>query len=310
MTEIVISEFMDAAAVARLSARHTVVHDPRLARDRDRLQAALRPARALIVRNATRVDAALIAGAPRLDAVGRLGVGLDNIDTAACAERGIAIYPATGANDRSVAEYVIAALLILARGAFAATPAVIAGDWPRESLIGRELAGRSLGLVGYGAIARAVAVRARALEMAVLAHDPHLEAGDPAWQGVERVGLEALLARADAVSLHLPLTPETRGLIGPAQLDRMRPGALVINTARGGILDEAALAERLVDGRIGGAALDVFAEEPLSAAAGARFAGVANLILTPHIAGVTAESNARVGAVVAARILAHLEDAA
>jgi len=294
---------MDEAALDTLCDLR-VDYRPDLHADRDALLAAVADADALIVRNRTNVDSHLIAAAPRLRAVGRLGVGLDNIDVAACRDRGITVLPATGANAVSVAEYVIAAAMVLVRGAFGSSPAVIAGEWPRTSLGGGgELAGRTMGLAGLGATAQAVAERARALGMAVVAHDPFRPADDPAWQLADRLdSIGALLGQVDVLSLHVPLTGGTEGLIDAHAMARMRPGAILVNTARGGIVDEAALAASLRAGHLGGAALDVFETEPLTAEAGAIFEGVPNLILTPHIAGVTAQSNIRVSAVTAQNV--------
>ena len=308
MPRIVISELMDEAAVADLARDHEVFYRPDLVDRREELLAAVAPAGALIVRNRTRVDTELLAAAPRLRVVGRLGVGLDNIDLEACRARGIEVRPATGANDVAVAEYVIAAILLLLRGAFAATPRVLEGAWPREASIGREACGKRLGLVGFGRIAREVAARARALGMAIAAFDPLLPEDDPAWAGVERQAtLEGLLAAADVVSLHVPLTRETRGLLDARAIAGMRPGAILINTARGPVVDVRAVAAALRAGRLGGAALDVFEEEPLSAEAARIFVGCPNLILTPHVAGVTVESNARVSAMVAEAVRRVLE---
>ncbi|BCX16666.1 MAG: hypothetical protein KatS3mg117_0348 [Geminicoccaceae bacterium] len=308
MARIVISELMDEAAVADLARDHAVLYAPDLVDRRDELRAALAEAEALLVRNRTRVDAELLAAAPRLRVVGRLGVGLDNIDLDACRARGIEVHPATGANDVAVAEYVIGAILLLLRGAFAATPRVLEGAWPREASIGREAFGKRLGLVGFGRIGREVAARARALGMAMAAFDPLLPEDDPAWVGVERqVTLAGLLAASDVVSLHVPLTAETRGLLDAGAIAHMRPGAILINTARGPVVDTRAVAAALRSGRLGGAALDVFEEEPLSARAAAIFAGCPNLILTPHVAGITVESNARVSAMVAAAVRRVLE---
>lgn len=307
MPEIVIAEFMDETAVERLGQRHDTLYDATLVDRPDALAAALAEARVLVVRNRTQVRGALLAAAARLEMVGRLGVGLDNIDLAACEARAIAVVPATGANDLSVAEYVITTAMTLLRGAYAASGAVAAGAWPRQTLIGRELSGRTIGLLGYGAIAREVAARARALGMAVVAHDPLLDAADPAWGTTPPMTLDALLATADVVSLHVPLTGTTRHMIGAAELARMKDDAILVNAARGGVVDEAALAAVLRAGGIGGAALDVFEAEPLTAEAGKKFVGLPNLILTPHIAGVTVESNIRVSAVIADAVLAHLE---
>ncbi|MDE1923632.1 MAG: hydroxyacid dehydrogenase [Gammaproteobacteria bacterium] len=307
MSEIVISEFMDEAAIERSFAGRDVLYDPKLVDQPDRLLAAVADCRALIVRNRTQVRGALLAQAARLQVVGRLGVGLDNIDVDACAARAIKVYPATGANDLAVAEYVVTAALMLLRRAWFATERVAAGTWPRMDLIGREGSGRRLGLVGFGAIARLTARKAAALDFGVAAYDPFLPAEHAAWTGVERVTLDELLGSCDVISLHTPLTANTRRMIDAAALARMKPTAILINAARGGIVDETALIAALRAGRLGGAALDVYENEPLDAAAGAAFRGLPNLILTPHIAGVTEESNVRVSDVTARAVRAALD---
>jgi (S)-sulfolactate dehydrogenase len=300
---IVISEFMDEAAVASLARRFEVRYDASLVERRADLAAALADADALIVRNRTQVDADLLGRGPRLRVVGRLGVGLDNIDLATCAGRGIEVIPATGANALAVAEYVVCTVMLLLRGAYASTPAVAAGKWPRAALgEGRETAGKTLGVVGFGGIGRLAAKLAQGLGMKVIATDPAIAAGERVWResGVAYRGLDDLLAEADAVTLHVPLTPETRHLVTAGRLARMKRGAVLVNTARGGIVDEAALAESLASGHLGGAALDVFEAEPLPA--GSPLASVPNLVLTPHIAGVTRESNVRVSSLVAENV--------
>jgi (S)-sulfolactate dehydrogenase len=308
VADIVISEFMDEVAVEGLRDGFSVLYDPGLVDRPEELKAALAGARALIVRNRTQVTADVLAAGPQLEAVGRLGVGLDNIDMEACKARGIAVFPATGANDQAVAEYVIAAVLILLRGAYHAKHGMLAGSWPRQQLMGREVAGKTLGLVGFGGIARQVAARARPLGMKIAAVDPFVAAADPAWTGVARhESLESLLPAVDALSLHVPLTDGTRGLIDAAALRRLRPDAVVINTARGGVVDEAALAAAIKAGKLGGAALDVFEDEPLTKEAAAIFKGVDNLLLTPHIAGVTQEANVRVSALTAQQVRKALE---
>ena len=307
MADIVISEFMDREAVARLATRWSTDYDPSLVEQRGRLAARLKEARALIVRNRTRVDQPLIEQAPRLCVIGRLGVGLDNIDLAACAERDIAVCPARGANEATVAEYVITAALLLLRDAFQAKDAVIAGAWPRESSIGREIAGKRLGLIGFGANARETAKRGLALGMTVVAHDPFVPDDDLAWGSVTPAHLQDVLQDSDVVSLHVPLTDATRHIIDRDAIAAMRPNAVLINAARGGLLDEGALVEALKQDRLAGAALDTFDHEPLDATAGRRFAGVPNLLLTPHIAGVTEESNRRVSFVTADNVARILE---
>ena len=310
MPDIVITEFMDEAAVEGLKERFDVDYDPGLVDTPDTIITRAGAARALIVRNRTQVTADLLARCPGLRCVGRLGVGLDNIDLEACRERDVAVLPATGANDDAVAEYVIAGAMMLLRGAYHATARVADGEWPRQELSGGETAGRTLGLIGFGSIARQTASRARALGMTVLAHDPFVAADDAAWGELAecREDLQGLLADSDVVSLHVPLTDATRHLVDADAIARMRRGAFLINAARGGVVDEPALAAALHDGRLGGAMLDVFEDEPLKA--GSVLAGVPNLILTPHIAGVTRESNVRVSKLTAENVRRVLEEQA
>jgi len=299
MARILISEFMDAPAVEKLRGGFDVDYRPKLVDDAAALEAAVAGADAWIVRNRTQVRGAALDAAKRVRVVGRLGVGLDNIDTAACAARGIEVIPATGANAESVAEYVVTAALLLLRGAYFSSRAVEAGTWPRQTLSqGREAAGKVMGIVGYGSIGRLTADKARALAMRVVTHDPMVP-GTP-----DARTLEALLAESDVVSLHVPLTDATRGMLDARRLGLMKRDAILVNTARGGIVEEALVAAMLREGRLGGAALDVFDEEPL--AAGSPLAGAPRLLLTPHIAGVTLESNERVSALIADRVAAFL----
>jgi len=308
MMQIVIAEFMDETAIASLQRRFAVTHDATLAERRDALLAAVVDAEALIVRNKARVDAELVATARKLRVVGRLGVGLDNIDLTACEARGIEVIPATGANALAVAEYVIGTALILLRGAYFGTAAVGAGQWPRAALgQGRELHGKTLGVVGFGSVGRATARLACALGMRTIEFDAHVPSVEAIWVQERTLprSLDDLLREADVVSLHVPLTSATRGLIDAEKLSLMKREAILINTARGGIVKEVALATALEAGRLGGAALDVFETEPLPS--GSPLSGCPNLILTPHIAGVTRESNVRVSTLIAEKVAAALD---
>ena len=300
---VLITEFMDEGAVAALAAEFQTDYAPALVDDRAAMLAQLAQATALIVRNRTQVDTAVLDAAPLLRVVGRLGVGLDNIDVAACEARGVAVIPATGANAGAVAEYVIGTAMALLRQAYDSSALTAAGKWPRTALSnGREIGGKTLGLVGFGGIGQLTALLAKGMGMQVIAHDPML-AGDAAlWAqtGVQPRAMADLLAEADVISIHVPLTPATRKLIDGAALERMRAGAILINTSRGGIVDESALATALRSGRIGGAAIDVFDQEPLGP--GSALADAPNVILTPHIAGVTLESNYRVSGLIAERV--------
>lgn len=300
MADVVITEFMDEAALGELRAAFDVVYEPALVDDRARLLSLLPEAKGVIVRNRTQVDLELLAAAPNLNCVGRLGVGLDNIDVKACQNKGVEVFPAIGANNLSVAEYVITAALMLVRGSYLAQGEMVAGGWPRQALMGQEIAGKCLGLLGFGAIAREVAKRAEALGMHVIAYDPFVE-------GEAMRPLNEVLSKADVISCHVPLTDETRHLISDKSLNLMKKTAIIINAARGGVVDDEALAAALREGRIGGAALDVFETEPMTAATGKLFNGLKNVVLTPHIAGVTAQSNERVSAMIAELVLGHLK---
>lgn len=305
--KVVISEFMDDASVSALNAAFDTIYDPGLVDRRPELLQMLAAADALIVRNRTRVDRALLDAAPALRVVGRLGVGLDNIDVPSCEARGIAVIPATGANAGAVAEYVLGTAMALLREAYTRSAETAAGKWPRAALSGgREIAGKTLGLIGFGGIGQLTARLAQGLGVIVIAHDPMVAANAIVWEktGVAPSALDELLMQADIVSLHVPLTEHTRNMLDRKALARMKQGALLINTARGGIIDEAALADALRSGHLGGAAIDVFDQEPL--AAGNPLADAPNTILTPHIAGVTLESNIRVSALIAERVAAHL----
>ena len=307
MKQIVITEFMDTGAVDTLKQRFEVIYDPSLVDRRDALLTILGTTDGLIVRNRTQVDSVLIDAAPRLQVVGRLGVGLDNIDLPACRTRGIEVFPATGANANAVAEYVIAMALVLLRGAYRSSQDVASGVWSKEALSnGRELSGKLLGIVGFGSIGQLTARKASALGMRVLGFDPAVDSNSAAWEkaGARSVSLDELITTSDAVSLHLPLTPETKNFIDRSRIASMKRDAVLINSARGGIVDETALAEMLRSGHLAGAALDVFAKEPLPA--GSPLADCPNLLLTPHIAGLTRESNQRVSSLVVEKVSTYL----
>ncbi|MYA88647.1 MAG: hydroxyacid dehydrogenase [Boseongicola sp. SB0662_bin_57] len=303
---ILITEFMDEAAVERLKAARPTSYAPQLADRPEELASRVDGVQALIVRNRTQVTAALLDAASRLRVVGRLGVGLDNIDLDACKALGVEVFPAIGANALSVAEYVVANALALLRGAYQANARMLVGDWPRADCSGREASGRRLGLIGFGANGQETARLARALGMQVMAFDPMLPPEHPAWQGAQAASLDEVMEQADVISLHVPLTDQTRHMINADRLARMKTGAVVINAARGGVVDDAALAEALHQGQIAGAALDVFETEPLTRDAAQVFAGIHNLVLTPHVAGVTKDSNVRVSAMIADHVLDRL----
>ena len=306
---IVITEFMDDDAVATLAkafGEGNVLYDPTLVDKPDALAAAAADCDALIVRNRTQVRGALLDACKHARVIGRLGVGLDNIDVPACEARGMKVIPATGANALAVAEYVIATAMMLRRASYLSTTDVAAGKWPRNALsAGRETAGSTLGLIGYGSIGQMTGALAHGLGMKVVAYDPALPEGHAAWTAAAtRVDLAALIAMSDVISLHVPLVDATRNMFNAQRIAAMKPGSILINTARGGIIDEAALASALKSGHLGGAAIDVFATEPLPASD--VFAGCPNLVLTPHIAGVSFEANVRVSSMIADAVIRAL----
>ncbi len=310
MARIVICEFMDERAVAQLAARHDVLYDANLQKDGPRLLQEAANCDALIVRNLTQVRGELLAAlaaSGRCKLIGRLGVGLDNIDVPGCVAAGIAVIPATGANALSVAEYVITSTLVLLRGAFMCTPGVASGAWPRTAVSnGREMAGQTLGVIGFGSIGQLTAQKARALGMKVIAFDAMLHEGAQvfAQNGVFQVALDELIQKSDVVTLHVPLVDGTRGLFNAARIASMKPGAILINTSRGHIVDVAAVAAALWSGHLGGAAIDVFDVEPMPA--NAQLQDCPNLLLTPHISGLSFQSNERVSFMIAEKVLACL----
>ena len=301
--KIVIPDPLPAAAVALLEAEGWTV-DTRTGRSPAALRADIGDADALIVRSATTVTAGLIASAPRLRVIARAGTGVDNVDVAAASGRGIAVVNAPGANSVSVAEHVFALMLASARSVALADAQMKAGRWGKKSLRGAELRGKTLGVVGLGRIGREVVRRALAFDMAVAAHDPFVPQQTADDLGIELLALEALVERADFITLHLPSTEATRGLFGRELLARCRPGVRIINTARGDLLDEAALAEALGAGRVAGAGLDVFREEP---PADTGLTGLPQVVATPHIAGATAEAQRLVGLEAAAGVREYLQ---
>ncbi|MGW7545942.1 phosphoglycerate dehydrogenase [Streptomyces sp. NPDC054770] len=245
------------------------------------------------------ITAEVMDAAPRLKVIAKHGVGVDTIDVAAARSRGIPVVCAPGSNSRAVAEYTFGLLLSATRSVTASHTEVAAGGWPK--LFGPELHGRTLGIVGFGRIGRLLAGYARAFGMALLAHDPYVPGDDIRALGAEPAALDDLLARADAVSLHTPPDPSGAPLLDRARLAAMKPGAVLVNAARGGLVDERALAELLGSGHLGAAALDAFATEPLPAGHPLRTAPRA--LLTSHMAACTPEANQAMGAMVAADVV-------
>jgi D-3-phosphoglycerate dehydrogenase len=295
---ILVAEPIAAEGIALLRTDHEV--DERAGLSPEELQAILPDYDALVVRSQVQVDAATIAAGTRLQVIGRAGVGVDNVDLDAATRAGITVVNAPTGNTIAAAEHTLALLYGVARKIAAADASVRRGEWERAQFTGLELRGRTLGIVGLGKIGQAIAARARAMEMTVLGSDPFVTAEGAALHGVELVGFDELLERADVVSVHVPLTRATRGMISTAQLARMKPGAILLNVARGGVIDEAAVAEALVSGRIAGAGIDVFEQEPPT---GSPLLDAPNTLLTPHLGASTAEAQVAVAEEVADQVL-------
>ena len=263
------------------------------------LRAAIVGAQALVIRSATQVDADLLAAGDSLAVVGRAGVGLDNVDVSAATERGVLVCNAPTSNVVSAAEMTVALMLALARHVPQAHQALADGRWERSRWAGMELHGKTAGILGLGRVGRLVAQRIAAFEVAPIAYDPYVSAEAAQSVGVELVSFDELLQRSDIITLHMPRTPETAGLLGTENLAKCRPHALIVNTARGGILDEAAAAAALDAGSLSGIALDVFETEPMT---DSPLFGRPDVVATPHLGASTAEAQTRASTQIAEQV--------
>jgi D-3-phosphoglycerate dehydrogenase / 2-oxoglutarate reductase len=299
--KVVVAESIAAAAIETLSRFCDV--EVVIGGDRDELIEELDDAVALLVRSATRVDAEMIAAAPKLEVIGRAGVGLDNIDLDAAAARDIVVVNAPEASSISAAEHTMALILAQARRIPEADASLRAGRWDRKDLKGIELYGKTLGILGMGRIGSLVAERAAAFGMRILAYDPYVTSDEVAAHGVELTDLDVVLAEADFLTIHAPRTGDTEGLVNARALAKMKPTARVINVARGGIVDEAALAAAIADGSIAGAALDVFAVEPTTES---PLFAYPQVVVTPHLGASTFEAQDRAGATVVDAVVSAL----
>ncbi len=295
MPKVLISDPMDAKAAEIFRAGGVEV-DERPGLDKEALKAIIGDYDGLAIRSATRVTADLLDAAPRLKVIGRAGIGVDNVDIAAASARGVVVMNTPFGNSITTAEHAVALMFALARELPAADTSTQAGKWEKNRFMGVELTSKTLGLIGCGNIGSIVADRALGLRMKVVAYDPFLTAERAVELGVEKVELDALLARADFITLHTPLTDQTRNILSRANLAKTRKGVRIVNCARGGLIDEAALKEALDSGQGAGAALDVFVEEP--ARANPLF-GVPGLVATPHLGASTTEAQVNVAIQVA-----------
>ena len=301
--KIVLAEKVSPATLAVFEAEpgwEVLTHD----KLPDGLQAALADADALVVRSAVQVDDALMEHAPKLRVVGRAGVGVDNIDAEAATRRGVVVMNTPGANAVAVAELTLGLMLALARKLPTANSTMHAGKWEKKSLQGAELRGKTLGILGLGRIGLEVAKRARGFGLEIIGSDPFVSAAVARENGIALLPLDEVFARADYLTLHVGLTPQTAGVINAKTLAAMKKGVRIINCARGELVDEAALAAALKSGQVAGAALDVFTVEPPK---DSPYAGLDNVILTPHIAGSTAEAQEAVGVQIAMQVREYLK---
>ena len=288
---IVVADDLPASALELLRAEGWAV-DAQSGRPADQLKADLANADALVVRSATKVTSDIIAAAPKLRAIARAGTGVDNVHVETATARGIVVVNSPGANSISVAELAMAQILALARKLPAADASMKQGVWDKKSFMGEEIRGKVLGLAGLGRIGLAVARRARAFEMIVIAHDPFVAAEIAEELGIAMVSLDDLCARADYLSLHLPLTMETKHIFDADRLGRCKKGVRIVNTARGDLIDEVALVEAIRRGHVGGAALDVFENEPTK---DQTLQKLPQVVASPHIAASTREGQELVG---------------
>ncbi len=302
MPKVLLSEELAQSCIDTLrAAGHDVV--VLLDQSPEQLRAQMSDVNALIIRSATQVDDQLMASAPNLVVVGRAGVGLDNVDVGAATTRGVMVVNAPMSNIISAAEQAMALLLCTARNTPQAHAALKDGKWQRSKWEGVELAGKTLAIIGLGRVGALVADRARAFDMRLVAYDPFISAERARGMGVELLDIEDAVSRADFISIHLPKTPETIGLFGEKLLAKCKQGVRIINTARGGIIDENALAEAIASGHIGGAGLDVFTKEPTTES---PLFALDQVVVAPHLGASTAEAQDKAGQTIAEQVVLAL----
>ena len=303
-----ITEFMEFEQVNEMSKIHNVIYEPEIYLNTTEIIEKINNIDALIVRNKTKVTKNMLSLAKNLKVIGRLGVGLDNIDTDFCKKNKISVVIAEGANANSVCEYVLMGILTLFRGTRLSTEKIINGEWDRKENTGFEIENKILGIVGIGTIGRIVAKKAGNLGMKLIGTDIEISDDDEIWNdlNIQCASIDEVLQKSDVISLHVPLTKNTKNLFGKKEFEKMQKGSFIINTSRGGIIDEKALLDSLNKMHLGGAMLDVFENEPLNSPN--KFAKFDNVILTPHIAGLTNQSNSRVSKMITKHILDFLKE--
>ena len=299
MKKILITEFMEQDSVNKISEQFDVNYDPSLYENIEELSSQIASVDAIIVRNKTQLNEALLTKARKLRFVGRLGVGLDNIDTDYCSDKNIVVQPATGMNADSVAEYVISCSLSLLKNIPLAHQGTVSGKWPRTSIKSRELQGKTIGLLGFGVIGKKVSMLAQAFGSKIVAYDPYIPQSDAEKYNISLVKSRDLFECSDIISIHLPLTNETKNLLNYSSFSEMKNKPIIINSSRGSIVNQRDLIKAYNDGLINGFALDVYESEPVKEDFYLNISSTMNCILTPHTAGVTIESNTRVGQFIA-----------
>lgn len=270
--------------------------------DRAELLPALADAEAILIRSATKVDAEAIAAAPKLKIVARAGVGLDNVDVPSATGNNTMVVNAPTSNIVSAAELAVALLLASARNVVPANITLKNGEWKRSKFGGVELQGKTVGIIGLGKIGQLVAKRLAGFDVNFIAYDPYVTTAPSAGFDVKLVSLDELLAQSDFITIHIPKTPETQGLIGVEALTKVKPSVHIINAARGGVLDEAALYDALVEGRVAGAGLDVYASEPCT---DSPLFALDQVVATPHLGASTEEAQEKAGIAVAESVVAY-----
>jgi len=301
---ILVPDNLDKAGLNLLKERSEITVQAAAKMSRDEVMAAIPDADALIIRSATRVDRAMLEAAPKLRLVGRAGVGVDNVDLDAATDQGVVVMNAPDGNTIATAELAFALMLSLIRHIPAAQASLQAGQWDRKSFVGTELNGKTLGVIGFGRVGRAIARRALAFDMTVVTYDPYITPEAPMAMGVAPVSLDDLYARSDFITLHAVVTEENKHMISAASIAKMKPGVRIINAARGTLIDEAALAEAIKAGKVAGAGIDVYNEEPPEK--GNPLIGLPGAITTPHLGASTVEAQDAVAVQIAQQVLAAL----
>ena len=294
MTKILITEFIDSQSLQNINKKFDVIYKKDAWQNKDFLEREIQKFDGIIVRNKTSLDKKILINASNLKFIGRLGVGLDNIDTEYCKKNNIIVQPATGMNSDSVAEYVVNSSLTLLKKTHIIKEQTLQGKWPRASIVTKELKGKILGLIGFGDISKKVLNLVNVFDVSCIAYDPFITSKQMEAENVKKVSFDEILNLADIISIHVPLNNETKYLFDRQAFIKMKKQPIIINSSRGGVINEKDLIDAYKNKYISGFALDVFENEPVNEVFYNNITNDMNCILTPHIAGVTAESNVRV----------------